>query len=132
VNRADWPGLIIIGVASPEVPNSIALDANCVIVTVSFPVLVSVAICVAFCPTGTDPKLMSDGEIWTASCGVRFVFEVFASPAQPLKIATPLVNIANIAAAPRPRLFITLNSLAPFSFAAFPLAISSPPDPFVP
>jgi len=125
-NFADWPGLINMGVASPEVANSIALDASCVMVTVSSPVLVSVAICVAFCPTATLAKVISDGEISTASCGASFVFaDVFAKPAQPLS-TPPQVAIANIAAIPHPCRLPALPSTA-FVFAVFTLAISSPP-----
>jgi hypothetical protein len=126
VNLADWPGLINMGVASPEVANSIALDASCVIVTGSSPVLVSVAICVAFCPTVTLPKVISDGEICTAACGVSFAFDVFAKPAQPLS-TPPHVTIANIAAIPHTWLLPASHSPTPFIFAAFTLAISSPP-----
>jgi hypothetical protein len=131
VNLADWPGLINMGVASPEVANSIALDASCVIVTAWLPVLVSVAIWVAFCPTGTLAKVISDGEICTASCGVSFA--VFAKPAQPLNTIPPQVTIANIAAIPRPCRLPAFDSPTPFVFAAFRLAISYPPPrPFIP
>jgi len=126
-NLADWPGLINMGIASPEVANSIALDASCVIVTASLPVLVSVAICVAFCPTGTLAKVISEGEICTASCGVSFAFEVFPNPAQPLNTVPPHVTIANIAAIPRPCRLPACDSPTPLLFAAFTLAISSPP-----
>jgi hypothetical protein len=115
------------GVASPEVANSIALDANRVMVTGSSPVLVSVAICVDFFPTGTLGKVMSDGEICTASCGVSFAFAVFAKPAQPLSTVPPHVTIAKIAAIPHPCRLPALDSTAPFVFAAFTLAISYPP-----
>jgi hypothetical protein len=126
VNLADWPGLINMGVASPEVANSIALDASSVMVTDSLPVLVSVAIFVAFCPTATLGKVMSDGEICTASCGVGFAFAVFAKPAQPLTTVTPHVTIANIAAIPQP-CRLPVDWPARFVFAAFTLAIWSPP-----
>jgi len=126
VNLVDWPGLINMGMASPEVANSIALDASCVMVTASSPVLVSVAICVAFCPTGTLANVMSDGEICTASCGVSFAFAVFAKPAQPLS-TPPQVAIANIAAIPHPCRLPALHSPTPLLFARFTLAISSPP-----
>jgi hypothetical protein len=127
VNLVDWPGLINMGIASPEVANSIALDASCVMVTASLPVLVSVAICVAFCPTGTLAKVMSDGEICIASCGVSFAFAVFAKPAQPLTTVPPQVTIANIAAIPHPCRLPAFDSPTPLLFAAFTLAISSPP-----
>jgi len=133
VNLADWPGLINMGVASPDVANSIALDASCVMITASLPVLVSVAVCVAFCPTGTLAKVMSDGEICTAACGVSFAFAGFAKPAQPLTTVPPHVTIANIAAIPHPCRLPALRSPTPFVFAAFTLAISSPPPhPFIP
>jgi hypothetical protein len=124
---ADWPGLINMGVASPEVANSVALDASCVIVTASLPVLVSVALCVAFCPTATLPKVISDGEICTASCGVSFAFAVSAKPAQPLNSGPPHATTANIAAIPHPCRLPAFDSPAPFVLAAFTLAISSPP-----
>jgi hypothetical protein len=127
VNLADWPGLINMGVASPEVANSIALDASSVMVTASLPVLVSVAIFVAFCPTATLGKVMSDGEICTASCGVGFAFAVFAKPAQPLTTVPPHVTIANIAANPQPCRLPIFDWPARFVFAAFTLAIWSPP-----
>jgi len=128
VNLADWPGLINMGIASPEVANSIALDASCVMVTASLPVLLSVAICVAFCPTGTLAKVMSEGEICTASCGVSFVVEVFANPAQPLSTVPPHSATANIAATPpHPCRLPAFDSPTPLVFAAFTLAISSPP-----
>jgi len=125
VNLADWPGLINMGVASPDVANSIALDASCVMVTASLPVLVSVAICVAFCPTGTLAKVMSEGEICTAACGVSF--DVLAKPAQPLTTVPPHVIMANIAAIPHPCRLPAFDSPTPLVFAAFTLAISSPP-----
>jgi hypothetical protein len=127
LNLADWPGFINRGVASPEVANSIALDASSVMVTASLPVLVSVAICVAFCPTATLAKVMSDGKICTASCGVSFAFAVFAKPAQPLTPIPPHVTIANIAAIPHPCRLPAVDCPAPFVFAAFTLAICSPP-----
>jgi hypothetical protein len=127
VNLADWPGLINRGVASPEVANSIALDASSVMVTASLPVLVSVAICVALCPTGTLAKVMSDGKICTASCGVSFAFAVFAKPAQPPTTVPPQVTIANIAAIPHPCRLHAFDWPAPLVFTAFTLAIWSPP-----
>jgi hypothetical protein len=127
VNLADWPGRINMGVASPEVANSIALDASSVIVTAWLLVLVSVAICVAFFPTGTLAKVISDGEICTASCGVSFAFEVLANPAQPLNTVAPHVTIANIAAIPQACRWPAFDWPTPFVFAAFTLAISYPP-----
>jgi hypothetical protein len=123
LNFADWPGFINMGVASPEVANSVELDANSVIVTASLPVLVSVAVCVAFCPTATPAKVMSDGKICTASCGVGFALAVFAKPAQPLTTVPPHVTMANIAAIPHPRRLPAFDWPAPFVFAAFTLAI---------
>jgi hypothetical protein len=131
-NLADWPGPIAKGVESPEAANSTAVDASWVIVTVSLPVFVSTAVCVAFCPRATLGKIISDGEICTAACGVGFAFDVFASPAQPLNIAPPHASIANIAAIPHTPCLLAPNSSAPFAFAALTLAISSPPDRFVP
>jgi hypothetical protein len=129
LNFADWPGPINMGVASPEVANSIALDASCVMVTASLPVLVSVAICVAFCPTAKLAKVISDGEICTASCGVAFAFAVFAKPAQPLPTVAPHVTTANIAAIPHPCRLPAFDSPARLLLAAFTLAMSSPSAP---
>jgi hypothetical protein len=123
VNVVDWPALSNMGVASPDVANSIALDASSVIVTASLPVLVSVAVCVALCPARTLAKVMSDGEICTASCGVSFAFDVLAKPAQPLS-TPPHVAIANIAAIAHPCRLPALHSPTPLLFAAFTLAIS--------
>jgi hypothetical protein len=130
LNLADWPGFISMGVASPEVANSVELDASSVIVTASLPVLVSVAVCVAFCPTATPAKVMSDGKICTASCGVGFALAVFAKPAQPLTTVPPHVTMANIAAIPHPRRLPAFDWPARFVFAAFTLAICSSPHPF--
>ena len=72
-------------------------------------------------------KVMSDGEICTASCGVSFAVDVFANPAQPLSTVPPHSATANIAAIPHRCRLLALNSLTPFVFAPFTLAMSSPP-----
>jgi hypothetical protein len=58
---------------------------------------------------------------------VSFAFDVFAKPAQPLNTVPPHVTIANIAAIPHPCPLPAFDSPAPLVFAAFTLAISSPP-----
>jgi hypothetical protein len=92
-------------------------------VTVWFPVLVRVAVWVAFCPTLTLAKFMFDGEICTTSCGVGLVFEVFANPAQPLHTAPLHATMANIAVLAQSRRLLAPSSVALLVFAAFTIAI---------
>ena len=57
------PGSSVSGVVKPETANPVELSASCVTVTESFPVLVSVAVCVVVCPTVVFGKVIMDGEI---------------------------------------------------------------------
>src|SRR5262249_37260299 len=88
LNCVDWPGARVSGTAMPEAENSDDDRLSWVMLTDWLPVLVSVASCVAVVPTETFGKLKDAGEICTSS-GVRFEFEVLASPAQPLRIPVP-------------------------------------------
>jgi hypothetical protein len=87
-----------------------------VMVIGSLPVLVSVAVCVAFWPTGISAKVMFAGLICTLASGVELAFEVFAKPAQPLGPAPPHETIANNPVTIQPLLVLVANC-----FPAVPL-----------
>jgi hypothetical protein len=102
-----------------------------VIVTVSVPVFVSVAVCVVFWPTATFAKVRFAGLICTVSCGVGLAFDVLANPAQPLT-PTPLhATTASSPASAHPLLAFPLSSFSAVPLVAFALAIIFPFGLFV-
>jgi len=97
-----------------------------VTVIVSFPIFVSVAVCVAFWPTATLAKVMFSGLICTVACGVGLAFDELANPAHPLSPVEPHASTPNSPASAHLLLAVALNFCAAFPRARFGLAISFP------
>lgn len=62
VKDAFWPALIVAGSASPLIAKPLPEICAAVITRSTLPLLVILAVCVAFCPTFTFPKLSDAGD----------------------------------------------------------------------